>query len=66
MLWAASMGHTDCLRLLVDAGADVNAKDNVCDYNHIFNIFFSNFLTKNNIERKNNFGSYEEVSSIKL
>lgn len=29
MLLAASMGHTDCLTLLVNAGADVNAQDNV-------------------------------------
>lgn len=34
MLWAASMGHTECLTLLVNAGADVNAKDNVYYYSY--------------------------------
>jgi hypothetical protein len=29
LVWAAIKGHVDCLRLLLDAGANANAKDNV-------------------------------------
>ena len=31
LLWAASMGHLSCLELLVEKGADLNAKDKVRD-----------------------------------
>jgi ankyrin repeat protein len=29
LIWAAEKGHTDCARLLLDAGADTNAKGDV-------------------------------------
>jgi hypothetical protein len=29
LIWAAQEGHTDCARLLIDAGADKNAKIDV-------------------------------------
>jgi hypothetical protein len=29
LIWAAEKGHADCARLLLDAGADKNAKTNV-------------------------------------
>jgi ankyrin repeat protein len=29
LIFAASRGHVDCVRLLIDAGADKDAKDNV-------------------------------------
>ena len=29
LLWAAMEGHADCVRLLLDAGADKDAKNNV-------------------------------------
>ena len=29
LIWAASFGHTDCVRLLVEGGADKNAKNSV-------------------------------------
>lgn len=67
MLWAASMGHTDCLTILVDAGADVNARDNVCFHLYIFflDIFIFFFFIFNvfvKIERKNFIRSYEKIS----
>ena len=27
LMWAAEYGHTDCLRLLIDAGAEMNAQE---------------------------------------
>ena len=29
LMWAARMGHTDCVRLLVKGGAEMNARDTV-------------------------------------
>ena len=29
LIWAAANGHVDCVRLLIDAGADTDASDNV-------------------------------------
>ncbi len=29
LIWAAMRGHADCARLLLDAGADTEVKDNV-------------------------------------
>ncbi len=31
LICAASNGHTECMRLLVEAGADKDAKSTVCD-----------------------------------
>jgi hypothetical protein len=30
LIWAATNGYADCVRLLLGAGADKNAKDKVC------------------------------------
>jgi ankyrin repeat protein len=30
LIFAAANGHVDCARLLIDAGADKNAKNQVC------------------------------------
>jgi ankyrin repeat protein len=29
LIWAAANGHTDCVRLLIDAGADKEARNHV-------------------------------------
>ena len=29
LIWAALKGHADCVRVLVEAGADMDGKDNV-------------------------------------
>jgi hypothetical protein len=39
LIQAAFEGHTDCVRLLVEVGADMEAKDNVCD-SHLFFFYF--------------------------
>ena len=37
LIWAARNGHVDCVRALIDAGADKEAKENiVCDGGNVF------------------------------
>jgi hypothetical protein len=43
LVWAAHCGHADCARLLLDAGADKNAKDEVRPF--AFLNFSSRFLS---------------------
>ncbi len=41
LIWAASNGHTDCVRLLVEGGADKDAKSTVRHWAHLFTVCFN-------------------------
>ena len=44
LMMAAHQGHTDCVRLLVEAGADTEAKDFVRHVINFFQLFVYHFM----------------------